>query len=273
MIAVHDLGGEGEPLLICHATGLCGRAYEPLAEQLRAHHHVSAVDLRGHGDSPPAEGERFEWTDIVQDALDAAHRIGGGPIHLVGHSLGGAVSLLAARLHPTMFASAYVYEPIVVGSRAVIASTENRLAAAARKRRAVFPSRAEALLRYAGKTPLGVLQARSLAAYIEHGFEDLPDGTVRLKCRPENEAAVFEASGSIDVSSIAGATLPVIVATGGEPGSVLAALAPAIVAALPNAERVVYEHLGHFGPLQDTYTIARDVLAHTRGASAARALA
>ena len=51
-VAVHDLGGNGEPLLICHTTGFCGWAYQPLATALVGRHHVFAVDLRGHGDSP-----------------------------------------------------------------------------------------------------------------------------------------------------------------------------------------------------------------------------
>ena len=54
MIAVHDLGGEGDALLVCHATGFCGRVYEPFARTLGSQHHVHAVDLRGHSDSPLA---------------------------------------------------------------------------------------------------------------------------------------------------------------------------------------------------------------------------
>ena len=45
-LAVHDLGGEGPPFLIAHATGMCGRAYEPLAAVLAPHFHVHAIDFR-----------------------------------------------------------------------------------------------------------------------------------------------------------------------------------------------------------------------------------
>jgi pimeloyl-ACP methyl ester carboxylesterase len=60
MIAIHDLGGVGEPLLVCHATGFCGHMYEPLARSLRTRHHVFAVDLRGQGDSPLWPGASLE---------------------------------------------------------------------------------------------------------------------------------------------------------------------------------------------------------------------
>ncbi len=72
MIAVHDLGGVGEALLVCHATGFCGYMYEPYARTLETHHHVFAVDLRGHGDSPLWPGASLEWADITADVLDGS---------------------------------------------------------------------------------------------------------------------------------------------------------------------------------------------------------
>ena len=33
-LAIHDLGGEGPPLLFVHATGFHGRCYTRVAEQL-----------------------------------------------------------------------------------------------------------------------------------------------------------------------------------------------------------------------------------------------
>jgi pimeloyl-ACP methyl ester carboxylesterase len=96
MIATHDLGGVGEPLLVCHATGFCGHMYEPFARTLRKWHHVFAVDLRGQGDSPLWPGASLEWSDITADVLDAAHRVR-GRIHLFGHSLGDAVTACCSR--------------------------------------------------------------------------------------------------------------------------------------------------------------------------------
>ena len=38
-IELHDLGGDGPPVLIGHATGFCAGAYRPLATALAADHH------------------------------------------------------------------------------------------------------------------------------------------------------------------------------------------------------------------------------------------
>jgi hypothetical protein len=139
----------------------------------------------------------------------------------------------------------------------------NSLAAGARRRRAVFPSREAALWRYASRPPLGELTAETLAAYVEHGFEDLPDGTARLRCLPENEARTFDASGQITFTTVAGADLPVLVAAGAtEYVRPPAAFGPGLTAALPQATLRVYDHLGHFGPFQAPAAIAADVLGH-----------
>ena len=125
------------------------------------------------------------------DVLAAVDAIGSEQVHAFGHSLGGASLLIAETVRPGMLRTAYLFEPIVL-TEAYTSERTNLMSDAARRRRDVFGSKAEALWRYAGRAPLGLLRADALAAYVEHGFEELPDGTVRLKCRPESEARTFE---------------------------------------------------------------------------------
>lgn len=294
-IAVHDLGGEGPALLVCHATGFCGGAYRPLAAALAPSHRVFALDARGHGDSTPPDDGDFDWGGIADDVAAAARAVSAeadGPLHVVGHSMGGAVALLAERRAPGTFASAYLYEPIVptaplpngagepgtdgnatagnatVGPPAGDAAVSNPMADAARRRREVFPSRAEAMWRYASRPPLAMLQAASLAAYVEAGFADLPDGSVRLRCRAEDEARTFESTGGVHLGAVADATVPTVVACGGADLGMVADMAPALAAALPHARLERHPRLGHFGPLQDPTTIAASIVDHTTATSA-----
>jgi len=262
VVALHDLGGDGPPLIICHATGFNGRTYEPFARLLTGHHHVWAIDFRGHGASTPPDGENFDWGGMVDDLLASIDAIGGGPVFAIGHSLGGATVIGAAHRRPGSIERAYLYEPIVMPREWERAEGDNRMAGPARKRREVFGSREEALMRYASRTPLGVLRADCLAAYVEHGFVDVAEGGVRLACRAEHEARTFEATGTVTVSMVAEVDVPVVVGVGGaqDPGS-MAYLGLGLVEALPQGRMVAYEHLGHFGPVQDPVTIARDALA------------
>jgi pimeloyl-ACP methyl ester carboxylesterase len=260
-LALHDLGGRGDPLLIAHATGFCGRAYDPLAAQLRPHFHVFALDLRGHGDSTsPADGD-FSWSRMADDVLAATAVIGRGPIAAVGHSMGGAALLLAEAARPESLRFAYLYEPIVLPA-GFVADGDNMLAGPARRRRATFGSKPEVLQRYATRPPLNVLRADALAAYVEHGFETTPDGSVRLKCSGEHEARTFNEGLKVTVDRIVGVSVPATVAVGlrvSEPNP--AKLARGIVAALPAGSLLEYPHLGHFGPFQDPESLVRDILA------------
>jgi pimeloyl-ACP methyl ester carboxylesterase len=261
-LAVHDLGGDGARLLICHATGFCGMAYGALGAELAGRFHVFAVDFRGHGDSTAPEGDRFDWQAIADDLLAVLDGLGAEPVTVFGHSLGGAVSLLAAARRPGAIDFAYLYEPIVLPDGFPAMGISNPLSEGARRRRATFPSRAEAMLRYAGRPPLDTLQAGVLADYVEHGFAETGDGSVRLKCDPEHEAATFDAPDKPTIASLGEVELPVIVAAGATRGEWSPGLfAPAVAQALPGARYEPHPTLGHLGPLENPYAVAQAVLA------------
>ena len=259
-IALHDLGGSGPELVICHATGFHGLAYAPMARALLEHHHVWAIDFRGHGASTPPAGGDFAWKGMAQDLLACVDAIGTQSVLAFGHSLGGATVLLAELTRPGVIRAAYLYEPIVFPREFLVGRSDNPMSGAARKRREVFASKAEALMRYASRPPLRVLRADSLAAYVEGGFEELEDGTVRLACRAEYEARTFECEEKMTLDRIGGISIPVTIGVGlvgGTPNP--ADFAPAIVEALIDARLVEYPLLGHFGPFEAPELIADDV--------------
>jgi len=65
---------------------------------------VIALDLTGHGESPPLP-PRPDVMVIARDVLDTARALGlAVPWTLIGHSLGGRVALSAARLEPEALA-------------------------------------------------------------------------------------------------------------------------------------------------------------------------
>ncbi len=265
-VALHDLGGTGPAVLICHATGFCGRAYEPLAAVLTSRFRVWAIDFPGHGDSPvPADGD-FRWEQMTRHVKAATREISVEPLAcVVGHSMGGAVALQAAAEEPGLFAAAYVFEPIVATVESLAAHEgPNPMAEAARRRQSSFPSKAAAMWRYAARPPLRELDAGSLAAYVEHGFSELDDGTVGLKCAPESEARTFESSGGITTHTIAAAVIPTLCVSGGTGSSPMAGMAPPVAAGLPNAALRVHRHLGHFGPLQSPGLIGDEIADHAR---------
>ena len=261
-LELHDLGGEGPTLLIAHATGFCAGAYRPLADRLGQRFHVWAVDFRGHGDATLPTGGDLTWRGMVDDVLAVVTALDDGPVFAVGHSMGGACLLAAERRVAGTLRAAYVFEPIVVPADFAAMTGRNPMAESARRRRPGFPTRLDALARYASRPPLGTFRADALAAYVEHGFGDAADGTVMLKCLPESEARTFEADAKPLISEMDTITVPVVVARGfrdRSPGP--GAFAAAIAETLPHGTLVAYNHLSHFGPFQDPDTIAEDIIA------------
>jgi pimeloyl-ACP methyl ester carboxylesterase len=271
-LAVHVLAGSPgqRPILMTHATGFHALVWGPLARHLPGF-EVFAPDLRGHGDSPAPTGRGMVWDGFADDVLavvDAMTASGIDTIDLlaVGHSKGGAALLLAEERRPGTFGALYCYEPVVMPPDSAMAmpgeGQDNPLAAGALRRRDQFPSRDEAFANYSSKLPFSALDPDALRAYVDHGFADQPDGSVRLKCRPEIESATYRMGGAHDGFAHLGTIgCPVTIATGAVHGIGPAAAASRIADAIPNGHLESFPDLGHFGPLEDPARLAACILA------------
>jgi len=255
------------PILLAHATGFHALVWQPLAGHLDGF-RVFAPDLRGHGDSTPPVGRGLDWNGFaddvlaVVDAMDAAG-IDTEGLLAVGHSKGGAALLLAEERRPGTFGGLYCYEPVVMPSDATVPGAgSNLLAESALRRRDTFESRQAAYDNYAGKLPFSALDAGALHAYVDHGFADQDDASVRLKCRPELESAVYRMGSEHDAfDHLAEVTCPVTVASGEVSDFGPAAFAHRIADRLPHGMLVEFPELGHFGPLEDPAAVAASILA------------
>ncbi len=112
-IAYRSLG-EGQPLLLLHATLSSSRQLQALATRLAERHRVVAVDRRGSGDSAPAAGSPSSPIDVAVHVADLAALIDVEALHgglVVGHSYGGCLALELAARRPDLVAAAWAYEP------------------------------------------------------------------------------------------------------------------------------------------------------------------
>jgi pimeloyl-ACP methyl ester carboxylesterase len=88
------------PLLLIHGGADHSRSWDYLAQALAADFHAIAPDLRGHGDSGWAIGSSYNLVDHVYDLTGLIKSIGADRIAIVGHSMGGMVSLSYAGTFP-----------------------------------------------------------------------------------------------------------------------------------------------------------------------------
>lgn len=88
----HIRRGAGEPLLLVHGLGGSWRTWTPVLDRLADQREVIAVDLPGHGETPPLTGETSINTlsGAITSFLDA-NDLGG--VDTVGNSMGARLVL------------------------------------------------------------------------------------------------------------------------------------------------------------------------------------
>ncbi len=274
VVAAYDICSEDGPtagrrdLFFAHATGFCAGVWAPVATLLGEYRRVS-LDFRGHGLSTvPTHG--MDWAGTAEDVLAVIDALGLKKPFGVGHSMGGASLILAEQMRPGTFSGLWIYEPIIfprVDSALLPEelditdfSDKNPLVASALRRRSTFSSRSVAEENFASKPPMSDLCASALHAYVQYGFEELPDASITLRCRPEVEADTYRMGARHDAfAHLEEVACPVTVARGHAKFPGPADLAPLIAEALPTATLQEFPSLGHFGPLQDPVAIAAAV--------------
>jgi pimeloyl-ACP methyl ester carboxylesterase len=94
---VYERHGSGPPLVLLHGVGHRRQAWNAVLDLLTPHRTVVAVDLPGHGESPPLRLDgRPPAETIAEQVIGLFDELGLDRPHVAGNSLGGALALLAA---------------------------------------------------------------------------------------------------------------------------------------------------------------------------------
>ena len=171
------------PLIVfAHANSFPAGTYAVLFRQLRARGFtVKAPEKFGHDPAYPATNN---WPHLVQQLHDfAAPEVekAGERAWLVGHSLGGFLSVMCAARHPQLARGVLLLDSPLLGSwksRAVRAAKRTPLVGAispgavSRKRKNRWPSREAALEHFRHKKAFAHWEPQVLADYIACGLRD-----------------------------------------------------------------------------------------------------
>jgi pimeloyl-ACP methyl ester carboxylesterase len=96
-----DYGTLGLPSMLClHGGAVNAHWFDFVASGFTAEHHVLALDQRGHGDSARAEPPEYGYGRYAADLAAVIEKLDLRDVVLVGHSMGGLVSLLYAANYP-----------------------------------------------------------------------------------------------------------------------------------------------------------------------------
>lgn len=261
-------GGPPAPLVhFAHATGMCAELYRLLLERLMPHASVVAGDARGHGATrlPADPATLTDWARYADDLAALLTELPAAPrMILAGHSMGATVSMLLAARLGDRIAAVVTIEPAFVPLAAAAAWGRTPmavpLATQAKRRRAVWPSRAAMRDAYHGRGVFAAWADADLDAYLARGVRDRADGQVELACAPAWEAATF-ASVSSGLEGAISAWHGPLTLLHGTVGSTVMAVDAAAIANRPDNVVRAFAGADHFLPLAQPQAMVDAILA------------
>jgi pimeloyl-ACP methyl ester carboxylesterase len=257
-IAALDFGGSGPLALAHHANGFCKGMWAEVAGLLRGRVRVVAMDARGHGDSSRPDGPgAYVWREFAADLAAVAAQLvaeTGRPLALgMGHSFGGTSLLGAESLAPGRFERLLLLDPVTPPPPAQApperAEHIEAMVDAARRRRADWPSRAEARAWFAERSLFAAFRPEALDLYVLDGLRERPDGGVELKCPGAVEAAVFAQGEALDLPAWVRGLAPPALWLWAERGNFPLPYYQALAASM-RAGRVERAPAGHLIPME-----------------------
>ena len=266
-MSVLDFGDPKRPvdLIFCHANGFNAATYRSILAPLASSLRILAPDLRGHGATtlPTTTGGRRGWQDHRDDLVALLEMIEGPPVVLAGHSMGATAAILAGAERPEKVSQIVAFDP-VIWKRWVVAAlhlpfldrlpARIPLARGARRRRARFDGREQALAAYRNRGAFKGWSDIMLVDYLSAGLTEDGEGFV-LSCRPEWEASNYGAQAHDPWKALKASGRPIRILKA-ERGSTCA-VEPS--PRLPNVSVEVVPEGTHFFPMLRP-DIARDAL-------------
>ena len=99
--AYYEEDGDGEPLVLLHPGLADSRAFEEYLPALAERFRVFRPDRRGHGRTADVDGP-ITYDVMAGETIAFLERVVRGPAHLLGHSDGAPVALMAALKRPDL---------------------------------------------------------------------------------------------------------------------------------------------------------------------------
>jgi pimeloyl-ACP methyl ester carboxylesterase len=274
---------DAEPALFVHGLGGSAPNWTDFAALLRHRLAIDAIDLPGHGRSAPAVDDDYSPQAYANIVIGYLEQHGRGPVHLVGNSMGGAVSILVASRRPDLVRTLTLISPAVPDNRARVYPLryDPRMAALA------IPGLGGVAMRKMAALPPETRVAGTIALCFadpkRYPPERMREAVAEAKVRqamPWSGPAFLRSVRGLAVSqtlrgrtgwaTIRSITAPTLVLWGDTDRLVAPDLAPYVAAAIPDSRLLVLENIGHTAMMEDPVSSARAMLALLEDAATVR---
>src|SRR5262245_43909419 len=112
-----DYGVAGStPMLYLHGGAVNAHWFDFVAAGFTDRYHVRALDQRGHGDSGRAQPPDYSYARYAADVAEVVEKLDLLDFAMVGHSMGGLVSLFYAAHYPGRVKKIVVVDSILVST-------------------------------------------------------------------------------------------------------------------------------------------------------------
>jgi pimeloyl-ACP methyl ester carboxylesterase len=270
-------GDPRERALYVHGLGGASTNWTDLAGLLAVRLEGWALDLPGFGRSQPPRGYSVRGhgravADLLEHVRDLPGEAAGRPVHLLGNSLGGLVSLLVAARRPELVASLTLVSPAMpvyrvppAFSRALLLLLLPGIPALAERRMAgIAPEQhVRAMVQMCFGDPARVPRER-----LDQAVEEMRE---RAEQPWADRALTRSMRGLLTSYLRPGRTnawwlarrlpIPTLVSWGTRDRLVDPALAPRLAEVLPDARLQLLDGVGHVAQLESPEVVARAVLA------------
>ncbi|MFO1284660.1 MAG: alpha/beta hydrolase [Burkholderiales bacterium] len=257
--------GNGPGVVCIHGNASSAAQWRALVRSLAVDHHVLAADSYGSGRSPAwPSGRPLTLQDEVR-LLQPVFTRAGQPMTLVGHSYGGAVALVAAVQAPRRVGALVLYEPTLFAW--VDAESPS-------------PNEADGIRDIASRA-LAALSAGDFGSAGRY-FIDYWMGPGSWDAKPESQRAAIAATvvnlpqwahalftEPTPLSALRTLSMPVMLMIGRDTTAAARAVMRLLVQALPHAEVLELDGLGHMGPVTHPETVNPAIEAFLRRATRA----
>jgi pimeloyl-ACP methyl ester carboxylesterase len=249
-----------KPAVIClHSSAGSGAQWKTLADMLRGEFEVLTPDLYGHGNGPAWDGgsEGVVVADTVRIACLAAQL---APVHLVGHSYGGAIALRVALHHPGTVASVAVYEPVAMrvlfdyNSRSRAAAEVVDVARTVRRevRNGSVERAAQRFIDYWAGAAQWTALAPERQASIARSMRVIADQFVALE------------RDTVGLADYRRLDTPILYLSGERTRASTRRISELLRFAMPHVDTSVMRGLGHLGPITHPLVVAQSITAFVR---------
>jgi len=250
--------GDGPDLIFLHATGFNPWLWHPIARKLSGRYRIVAPFFCDHRDTDPYRGG-LGWNVLTQDLAGLCRYLKIKKPYMIGHSMGGAVCVLAHGLIPDLAEKMILIEPILLPEQRYIQPLaldehpldEHPLAGKAIRRKNAWRDPEHAQIYFRSKALFRNWDREMLELYVKYGLSSNPDGTLKLACSPRGEAAIFMGGTAENpwplLPKIA---CPVLVLEGENSESPAIMNFKKVATALPRGEHRIIPGAGHLIPME-----------------------